>query len=315
VVTVNTTSGPFSAYNGAAEADTLTDDNDTDGGGADDVDADYEGVRLYAGTTYTGARTCDAFLKAGTETGATITIATDGTGSKTCTFSGLDTLATATTVNGVIEYVGLPTGWGRISCATTIGGVPTATTGDLLVGDAAGDAGTIIASAHHAWRLAYTSRPCLAGGTAATCNVDALSVSATGWPTRSGRVSLRYTPGMVGPAGLTRYLVETLDGAVDYGWYLRIDHTTALRWFSESVAGAGDYSTSGGLAWTPGTTYLIVAQWRANGAVKVWRDGVPVIDDVLGDVADQNDTTVYLGSYDGWSSFALGAVDRRQVQR
>lgn len=328
VVTVNTASGPWSVYAGGAEADTLSDDNDTDGGGADDGDADYEGVRLDAQTTYTSAYTCSTRVKAGTETGATLLITSDGTGSKTCTFSGLDVPATATTVGGVVSAETLA-GWARIDCSTTIGGVPTATTCDLLVGDAAADTGTIIASASGAWRLGYVPGQCPTAGTAATCNADnlAMPLASTGLLDGTGKlltpvkVCLDYTP--------------TITSVVDaYLWSIKDDATGADIWYGRLIVATGRlylyaqsteegverivaYQTTG-TTWVAGTTYNIcylVSPTPAN--VRIWINNASVpltTGTVIGTPPNALDN-LYWGSWGVTSSSARGGVAKAKVQR
>jgi hypothetical protein len=322
VVTVNTTSGPSAVYNGGAEADTLTDDNDTDGAGADDGDADYEGVRIVAETTYTGAYTVDAYVKPGTNTGATIDIVTDGTGSKTCTYTGLDNLATATSVGGSIQCIGgaactgsnsYPTGFARLVCTTTLGGVPSATTADLYVGDAAADTGTIIASAGEAWRLAYPGRACPTAATTATCNADNLSVATTGWPTSEGRVVLSYTPEVEDGYTSNCDLLDALDATA--GFHLRRLATSGvLNWYSKSSTGVQTTKSSAALTWTRGTTYEIDVRWWANGVVKAWRDDVLVIDATGADVADAVQTPATIGA-DGGTGRAYGRLKLIEVSK
>lgn len=309
----NSTSGPSSVYYGGAEADTIGDD---DG-------AAYEGGRIVAETTYTGEYTADAYVKPGTETGATILITSDGTGSKTCTYTGLDNLATATSVGGSILCLkgaactgsnSYPTGFARLVCSTTIGGVPSATTADLLVGDAAADTGTIIASAGEAWRLAYPGRACPTAGVAATCNASSLGVATTGWPTNKGCVSVDYTPEVANGFTTDRVLVEAR--AASAGWSLAINATDgALEFYSESTAGAGDTATTAALTWTAGTTYPGVKACWTGAAVTFYRAGSSVGTDTLTDVADAIDATGYIGSLAGSSLHALGQLKGLRVQR
>jgi hypothetical protein len=285
----NSTSGPSSVYFGGAEADTIGDD---DG-------AAYEGGRIVAETTYTGAYTADAYVAPGTQTGATILITSDGTGSKTCTFTGLDDLLTATSSGGTIRCIGgaactgsnsYPGSFARLICTTTIGGVPTATTADLLVGDAAADTGTIIASAGEAWRQAYSGRACPTAGTAATCNADSLAyplagsglVNAGGSLLTPFMVTVSYTPEL--PNGTADAVLWSFkdDGTATDIWYARIVSSTGrLYLYAQSAEEGAErviaYQTTG-TTWAPGTTYKIryrIAPSVAAG-VAIWINDTPV---------------------------------------
>jgi hypothetical protein len=130
-----------------------------------------------------------------------------------------------------------------------------------------------------------------------------------------GRVVLSYTPEVIIGDAVNRYLLDAVDAGQDYGWRLYHDADDEnLRWSQESAAGAGDVSSSAALAWAAGTTYEIDARWWANGVVKVWRDGVLVIDDTATDVADQIDTSAYLGSFNGTSN-AQGRLKLIEVSK
>jgi hypothetical protein len=209
-----------------------------------------------------------------------------------------------------------PTGFARLVCTTTIGGVPSATTADLLVGDAAADTGTIIASAGEAWRLAYPGRACPTAATAATCNADNLSVATTGWPVSAGRIVLSYTPEVADGFATARTMFDVYAAATSAGYEMYVDATTGvLSWYSKNTAGASTTKSSAALTWTQDVEYLIVAQWWASGVVKVWRNGVLVIDATGADVANALTANAYIGSRDLSSRYAQGRLKLLRVER
>jgi hypothetical protein len=298
----DSTSGPLSSYNAGAEADTVGDD---DGAG-------YEGARIATETTYTGSYIAWAMVTSGTETGATIDIQTDGTGSKTCTYSDLD--GAASSVNGTVTALSLADWW-RIECTTTIGGAPSATTADVLIGDAAADTGTLIFSARQAERSSFAGRLCLAGGSPATCLADNVSVATTGWPTSSGCVELTYTPEVADGFAADRFLLDAYDNAAGKGWYIYIVASTGvLRWYSRGV-GAGTTKDSGALTWTAGASYDLEVRWYANGVVKGYRNDVLVINHTGADLATAAEATAYIGSTSGTSSSAMGRIKGGRVSK
>lgn len=142
------------APDGTLTADTIEDDN----GGA------TEGVFQQAANVSTGGWTSSCYLKAGTLTSARVTMATDGTGTTTCTFTGLVT-----------------TSWTRGVCTTTVGGSPTYKEMAIYPGSGAGDTGTIKVWGCGAEAGAFASSYIPTTSAAVTRNAEVASFPGAGW--------------------------------------------------------------------------------------------------------------------------------------
>lgn len=283
VVTTDTTAGPFSVYNGGAEADTIEDNSAIGREGkyvevADATNADF---------------TMSCFFKAGTHDDVRMVL-TDETGGTT-----FGSACTPTITSSFVRY----------SCTAEAPGTQTAVRAYLLVGVDVSDTGTIIVSGCQLEEASYAGRPCPTGGAAATCATDDLSVSTTGWPTSHGTVSLRYTPEVADGFGVARYLIEAAD--VTSGWWIDIGAggaTGELIMYQKSAAGAGDYAFSDAKTWTLGTTYEVSVSWTAAGVVTFERDGASAGSDTLTDVADGIDSSGHVGTLTGSSGATFGSI-------
>lgn len=283
-------SGPFSVFNGGAEADTLGDD---DG-------AAYEGIRIFSETTYTGAITGAALVKEGTETGASIDISTDGTGSTTCTFSDLD--ATVSTSGGVVSSK--IDGYTWISCSATIGGTPSATTVDLLVGDAAADTGTIVVSDREGYRLSYRPRPCpeVDGGASRTCAGDRPSTTVPGLPTVQGEWCVTYSPSYSDSTS-TNLLFDTVSGGNGFKMW----RAASERIHTEAWNGGASSSTfTTNLTWDPTESYRTCL--RIDGDThRVSRNGTLLLTQSGQEIVESHGGPLYLCNGGSASQQAQGS--------
>lgn len=280
----NAASGPFAQYNLGAEADSITDD---DG-------AALEGKESASAGTATGTYTVSCYLASSTATTYTLSVVTDGTGGGSCTGTGLTSSFT------------------RATCTpTAVSGTPSYVKARVLVGDSVDDTGAIYVSDCELTKTAYAQRPCLAGGTAATCPADVVSVSTSGWPQTHGCVELEYTPSVANGFATNRRLLYARDGS--NGWNLLILGTTgALDW--QTYSGGANTDKSVNLTWTQGQRYEIRACWSTDGTGNLWRDGALVLSFTGAVVPGALPATAYLGSLTT-QHFANGRLRLLKVTR
>ncbi len=281
----NAASGPFALYNLGAEADSITDD---DG-------AALEGKESASAGTATGTYTVSCYLASSTATTYTLSVVTDGTGGGSCTGTGLTSSFT------------------RATCTpTAVSGTPSYVKARVLVGDSVDDTGAIYVSDCELTKTTYAQRPCLAGGTAATCPADVVSVSTSGWPTSHGRIVLKYTPAVADGFAVTRRLVTARSGAS--GWSIDIEASTGKLVLYTGNAGANTSKTSDALTWTAGQEYEVDVRFGLDGVVSFFRDGVAVGTATGAAIVDVIGVTAYLGST-GSASFANGRIRLLKVTR
>lgn len=249
VITANTESGPFSRYFGAAEVDTLEDDDAGVHEGKDSASA---------GTTL-GAYTASCYLAAGTLTTAELAVLTDGGGSAVCAVSGLSET------------------WQRKTCSGTVTGSPTYIKGEILIGTNAASVGTIKAAHCQLEPGAFASQPIPTGATATARLPDKPLLSTVGFPTGQGALSLTVTPEWSTVAA-DAVLLDTRTGT--NGIECWVDSSARLT-CSTGDAGGTSYAQSAALTWTPGTAYRIEIRW-GGGTIFVRRDSVVVAQNVTG---------------------------------
>lgn len=206
IVTTDTTSGPFSSYNGGAEADTIEDNDGANWEGKDGPDLIALG---------TGTYTLSCWFKEGTLADVKLAISTDGTGSNNCPQS-------------------LTSSFARYTCSATIGGAPTTIIPRFYVGAAGTDTGTIIVDACQVEKSDYAGRPCLAGGSAATCAADLATVVAPSSILDAGGALKEQTCFQVTgyqaarpEIGALWYLGDSAGVTTDY-WYVFVNMDNAI---------------------------------------------------------------------------------------
>jgi len=262
-VTSNAASGPFSRWKNAAEVDELVDD---DG-------AAFEGkMGATAGTTL-GMYTASCFLAAGT-TGtitdkARLVISTDGT-----------------LANGSCDFSGISAGWAtradmRKTCTGTVTGSPTFIRGQVLVGNAASDTGSIRTSQCQLNRYGFAGAPAVTNTIISQVGHYA---DASGWPSPSskGKYEFVFTPKWspvsgwyaTGQEGSTVYVFDTVDSTPNHTVAQIWGYTVAGRFYGVVQNGASTHSVyvdSQDL--TPGQQYVASTEWSPSGSnwLVTWR--------------------------------------------
>lgn len=268
IITANTHSGLFSRFSGGPEGDTLNDDDSVL----------HEGVQTPSAGTWATATslTMSSIVAAGTRNDATQRVIVDGTTVTDCTYAGLDNLATATCSGNATAFsncdilcaggrtcrsagaVSYPGNAARLTCTGSTAGAATDSFGQLLVGDAATETGTLIVYHRQLERAPFAGPP---NPTSTATNADVHTLSTAGWPTTSGEVELAYTP--THGTGATRVLLDSRDSAPDgINVFIYDDTRLGARTNSTTFTEAA----SAALTWTAGTTYCIRYIWGASGA-------------------------------------------------
>lgn len=254
--TSNTSSGPFSRWPNTAEADLIVDD---DAGALEG----YTAVTS-AGTTLT-KYTASCFLAPGT-TGVTtdkarLAITTDGTGSTTC-----DKTVTAGSLAG---------GFARYTCTATVTGSPTFVRGQVLVGNATTDTGSILVSQCQVDKKGWADQPRY---TNTAIGIDLTNVSnaeVDAWAhTTSGSYQVVFTPDFTWATDIydSEDTYEPLDiysnGAADHralGWqYYNTNPAIATRGSGGATTTTDTYASSDPSV-VAGHNYAFRIKWAQHG--------------------------------------------------
>lgn len=272
IVSPNTTSGPMSRFRNTAEADTL-DDNDV---------GVSEGKSTPSAGTTLDTYTYSVIIQPGTQSAIMISVQTDGTGT------------TEDTIANIASDAACPaerlTGWYRCSVTATITGSPTTITGRLLVGDAAGDTGTVIVSHMQLERADWAASPKSESTITVAESIVVPETEVDTWfggqtgaaMSLGGEVSVVWTPDMTIPSGG--------DGQFQFLFCIRgengpgitaIDHKLCLLRYPAAQGGAwtlilrnsttldsNDTDTAATVnthVETAGTQYVMRARWTPCG--------------------------------------------------
>jgi hypothetical protein len=199
-------------------------------------------------------------------------------------------------------------GWTRVCSqvnAATDGGARALYVYPVGVGTGNADAGTFLAQSICS-PTAYCPDDCgPTAGTSLACAAESATVPTAGWPTAAGSVCLRYTPQFSSTPAAGIYLVDARSASD--GWLLW-GQTERLR-FQTKKSGSSDTNVVGdALAWTPGATYTICAEW-GGGNVRLTRDGADV--GKLGDGTATMPTAVGTSAGIGNSAAGTGQITGR----
>lgn len=310
-VTANTHSGPFASYAGAAEADTISDDDTAAG----------EGFFINSGRT-SGPFVQSRFVKAGTL--ADFTLFNWGSGitgnSGNCSFTGFDNPATATCTpsQGACSVLcadgqecskgsGVPFEGGFLRAICQSVGTVTATAAvgcRFGVGAAAADVGTMIVSNSEC--TAVEGPPLVSPPTGKlTTSADNNTTPTTGWPLPGLEIELDYTP-YSAPSGY-RFLFDWRNATISRASVTLIG--SSIQALTREVGTVESSTTTPGLTWVTGQRYRIKFVQRANGQVTLSRDGVIVANESGKYVATKiENNTVSIGHEAGYNQ-PDGSVD------
>lgn len=251
-ITADVAAGPFSRMlNGAMECDLMVDD---DG-------AAFEGKQGATGGTGEGFWSADYFLMAGTSgtsrTTARITIdVAGGTGSTTCDITGLTSTPT------------------RAHCATTAGDTPTSVRSSILVGNAAGDTGSIIVCHSQMTATAYAEPPTRNNTLIGSSDFN-MNIAAAPFSGYRGKYEAVFTPVFnpntqwLSDVDNLRLIDVSPDPAAHIA-YIIFGYQQAGDMQAVTVGAGGDPAqvnvAAAGVSLTPGQLYAASIEWRGNGA-------------------------------------------------
>jgi len=187
------------------------------------------------------------------------------------------------------------------SCTQTITGPPTQMSIHVYSG-----IGHIDVQGCWLTRTSTPGRACWGGEAYFTCDVDLHTISAEGWPTEAGEVSLVYTPGQV--ESVPRYLISASEIGIK-GWDFLVSFDDTMTFFVHSEV--PDFYSSDPLTWEP-RPYELRVRW-GDGIVSFWRDGVLVGTRTMTQAPKGVPSTALIGSAGGVLN-ANGSISSLRVR-
>lgn len=265
----------------------------------DDDAGAWEGKYTTYSSPVAAYYTVSCWLKAGSTAQANLSIYANTGHETNCNFTDLGSTFT------------------RKTCTTTasIGAGNAWVIWRVRVGDATGDTGSIFVSGCHAESGTEAGEPCLAAGTAATCNNDGYAPDTTGWPTKAGCISLDYTPWSAGPHVSAAYFWDSSNRGTAGGVLFSRTNTNTITGVTYDAAVTNcAQATSAALTWVAGTTYNMKICWSPT-LLQLYRDNVAVATDTTVNCYPSVHTTSRIGfagvTEHGKGDWANFKVERR----
>lgn len=247
VVTTGTWDGPFS---GATDGDTINDDNA----------AGVEGKSISVSSVSTGYWTASCYFQQGTLTTAQLAIATNGTGSTTCSFTGLSETTQ------------------RKYCTANIGGAATTITGKVFPGDGVNaTTGSVKVVGCQIEKARFPSSPIVTAASAVARSGDSLTL-AFDPRTTDVAYAMDVTPewSTAETTVSTPILIDNGDGGTHDDELIAVDvQSLGTGVLSYTTNPDGNEVDSSAQTWTSGTTYK-VGGYITGGTLYVVRNGTPI---------------------------------------